>query len=130
MMLNYLKIAWRNLYKNKAFSAINILGLGLGMASSLLISLWVSDEQGVDAFYSGSDQLFSIYESQHHDGVIDGGHYTPGMLYDELKTLYPEVQYATPMAWEHVATFEAKPRSSRFQVIGPVPTSSRHSVFR
>ena len=40
MLRNYLKMALRNLWKNKGFSAINILGLTIGMASSLLILLW------------------------------------------------------------------------------------------
>ena len=42
MIRNYLKIAWRNLTKNKAFSFLNISGLAIGMASAVLILLWVS----------------------------------------------------------------------------------------
>ena len=45
MIKNYIKIAFRNLWKQKGFSAINILGLSLGMACSLLILLWVRDER-------------------------------------------------------------------------------------
>ena len=41
MIKNYLKIAWRNLVRNKVFSTINILGLALGLACSLLIILWI-----------------------------------------------------------------------------------------
>ncbi len=44
MIKNYLKIAWRNLWRNKFFSAINILGLALGLACSVLILLWVQNE--------------------------------------------------------------------------------------
>jgi hypothetical protein len=40
MIKNYLKIAWRNLSKSKAYSAINILGLSIGMAVAILIGLW------------------------------------------------------------------------------------------
>ena len=43
MIKNYLKIAWRNLMKNKAYSTINIGGLALGMAVTLMIGLWVYD---------------------------------------------------------------------------------------
>lgn len=50
MFNNSFKTAWRNVVKNKAFSLINIAGLGLGMACSLLIFLWVQDEQQMDKF--------------------------------------------------------------------------------
>src|SRR6188768_1709313 len=107
MIRNYFKTAWRNLYKNKTFSLINILGLGLGMACSLLIYLWIDDERSMDAFHANDQQLYSIYETQHHDGVIDAGPYTPGLLAQELKTLYPEVKFSTGMAWRELNTFEA-----------------------
>ena len=44
MIKNYLKIAWRNLLKNKVYSFINITGLATGMAVALLIGLWIWDE--------------------------------------------------------------------------------------
>lgn len=107
MIRNYLKTAWRNLLKNKAFSAINIFGLALGMASSLLIVLWVLDETNMDGFHANNDQLYVVFERQHHDGQIDGGYSTPGVLADEVKQVYPEVKYATAMAWSTTNTFEA-----------------------
>jgi uncharacterized membrane protein len=51
MFRNYFLTAWRNFFRNKSFSGINILGLSLGMACSLIIALWVLDEQNMDAFY-------------------------------------------------------------------------------
>ena len=107
MIRNYFKTAWRNLYKNKTFSLINILGLSLGMACSLLIILWVRDERGIDAFHKNDKELYSIFERQYHDGRIDAGHYTPGLLAEELKTVFPEVKYSTGMAWGELNTFEA-----------------------
>jgi len=44
MIKNYLLVAWRNLVRNKAFSSVNILGLALGLACSILILLWVHQE--------------------------------------------------------------------------------------
>jgi len=70
MIKNYLKIAWRNLWKNKAFSAINIFGLALGLACSLLIMLWVQDELNMDKFNANSSLLYQIYERQHYDGDL------------------------------------------------------------
>ena len=50
MLKNYLKIAFRNLLRNKAFSAINILGLSVGMASAVLILFWMYNEISYDRF--------------------------------------------------------------------------------
>jgi len=57
MLKNYLLIAIRNLKRNKIFSAINILGLALGMACSLLILLWVQHEKSINASESIGQQL-------------------------------------------------------------------------
>ena len=107
MFKNYLKTAFRNLWKNKAFSVINIMGLALGLACSLLIMLWVNDEYNVDAFHKSGSRLYSVFERQYRDGQVDAFHGTPGVLADELKRVMPEVQYATNYAWNELSTFEA-----------------------
>ncbi len=107
MIKSYLKTTWRNLVKNRTFSLINIFGLALGMTSSLLILLWVNDERNADGFHVYGDRLYTIYERQYHDGQIDAGYYTPGLLADEMKIVFPEVQFATGMAWNELNTFEA-----------------------
>ena len=56
MLKNYLTIAWRNLLKNKAFSFLNISGLAIGMASALLILLWVQNEVSYDQFHKNKDK--------------------------------------------------------------------------
>ena len=61
MLKNYLLVALRNLKKNKTFSLINILGLALGLACSLLIFLWVNDERDMDKFNEHTNQLYSVY---------------------------------------------------------------------
>jgi len=73
MIKNYLKIAWRNLLRNKAFSIINISGLALGIACSLLIILWVQDERSVDSFHVRNSRLYNVYERQYNDGKIEAG---------------------------------------------------------
>jgi putative ABC transport system permease protein len=60
MLRNYIKIAIRNLLRHKAFSFINIAGLSIGMACSVLILLWVSDELSYDKFHNDSRSLFRI----------------------------------------------------------------------
>ncbi|HEY6977239.1 MAG TPA: ABC transporter permease [Chitinophagaceae bacterium] len=107
MFKNYFKTALRNLWRNKAFSLINIMGLALGLACSLLIMLWVNDEYNVDAFHKNDQQLYSVYERQNHDGQWSAFHGSPGIMADEMKRVLPEVQYATNYAWNELSTFEA-----------------------
>ncbi len=95
MIRNYFRIAWRNLVRNKAFSFINILGLALGLASSLLMILWVQDEKSVDAFHANSDKLYQVYVRQLSAGKVDAGYLTQGPLAAELKKEVPEVAYAS-----------------------------------
>ncbi|HEY3388411.1 MAG TPA: ABC transporter permease, partial [Prolixibacteraceae bacterium] len=94
MLKNYFKIAWRNLIRSKAFSAINILGLALGMACSLLIMLWVQDERNVDGFHANGKQLYQVYERMFSDGKVGAGYATQGLLAEELKKMIPEIKYA------------------------------------
>ncbi|MDJ1492586.1 ABC transporter permease [Cytophagaceae bacterium DM2B3-1] len=60
MLRNYFLIAFRNLTRQKAFSVINILGLSVGMACSILILLWVQDELSYDRFHTHADQLYRL----------------------------------------------------------------------
>ena len=111
MIRNYLKIAWRNLVHKKTFSIINITGLALGIACSILIFLWVIDERSVDSFHANGKFLFQVYERNSFDGKIDAGYTTQGLLANELKRVIPEVQFSS--GYEHASapgtetTFEA-----------------------
>ena len=87
MFRNYLKTALRNLVRNKSFSAINLSGLALGMACSLLILMWVYDEYSMNAFHDNGDRLYSVYERQYYKDKVDAFHSTPGILPDELKRI-------------------------------------------
>jgi putative ABC transport system permease protein len=107
MIRNYFAVAWRNLWKNKSFSAINIFGLALGITCSLLIMLWVRDEYQVDAFHKNGDRLYSVYQNTWFDGKIESGHYTPGLMADEMKRVLPEVAQACGFAWNTWNTFAA-----------------------
>ena len=94
MIKSYFKLAWRSLTRNKRFSAINIFGLALGIATSLLILLWVRDERNIDAFHINGPHLFQVYERTIRDGKTDAGYPTQGLLAEELKRVIPDVQYA------------------------------------
>lgn len=106
MVKNYIKIAWRNLIKNKAHAFINITGLSVGLACSLLIMLWIRDEHSVDSFHANGHYLYQVYERQTNEGKIEASYLTQAQLAEELKKRVPEVQYATGMEQNFPHTFE------------------------
>src|SRR3569833_1365671 len=95
MIKNYLKVAFRNLFRNKFFSVINILGLALGMACSILILLWVQNELSVDGYHENGKNLYAIIERQYYDNKVTGQYNLPGVIANEMKKVFPEVKYAT-----------------------------------
>ncbi|MCW3091915.1 MAG: hypothetical protein JWP81_2984 [Ferruginibacter sp.] len=110
MVKSYFKIAWRNLVRNKAFSAINILGLALGLVCSLLIILWVRDERSIDSFHANGKQLYQVYERWHYDGKVEASYPTQGLLAQELKKVIPEIKWACNVDYASASgqnTFEA-----------------------
>src|SRR4029079_18655590 len=119
MIKNYFKIGWRNIVRNKAFTAINISGLALGMACSLLIILWVRDELSIDNFHMNGTQLYQVYERTYYDGKTDAGYSTQGLLPGELKKIIPEVQYASGLEYASPPgtfnTFEAGDKISKME---------------
>jgi putative ABC transport system permease protein len=106
MLKNFFKVAIRNLWKQKGYSFLNIFGLAMGMACSLLILLWITDEERVDNFHAKGDRIYSVYERQYYDGKIQSGFYTPGILSDEMKKMLPEVEMASGMGWIDKSTFQ------------------------
>ena len=94
MFRNYFTTAWRNLLRNKAFSFINVFGLALGMACSLLILLWVQDERKMDAFHRDPDRIYAVYERVFSEGKIETSVATPGLLARELKRRIPGIRLA------------------------------------
>lgn len=106
MLKNFFKVAIRNLWKHKGYSFLNIFGLAMGMTCSLLILLWIQDEQGVDAWHTKGDRLYRVYERQYYDGKVEAGYYTPGLLPAEMKKVLPEVELATGFTWEGDNTFQ------------------------
>ncbi|WP_425290969.1 ABC transporter permease [Spirosoma linguale] len=110
MLRNYLKIAFRNLIKNKAYSAINITGLSIGMACSLLIGLWVIDEFNVNKGYKDGDR---IYFTRLTDG-ISTSEIMPGPLAAALKKDIPAVEKVTKFTvWSNDFLLNAGQQSSK-----------------
>ena len=60
MFENYVRVAFRNLFKNRLYSAINIVGLAVGLAACILISLFVRDELSYDQHWANADSLYRL----------------------------------------------------------------------
>jgi hypothetical protein len=101
MLRNYIKVALRNIWRNKVFSFINVFGLALGLACSLLIILWVRDELRYDQFHERGAHLYQVMENQQWAGVeVSSTESTPGTLSPALEAEIPEVQFATKVSWD------------------------------
>jgi putative ABC transport system permease protein len=92
MLKNYIKVALRNLWKSKGFSAINVIGLAIGLATCLLIILFVLDELSFDRFHKKADHIYRV------DGDIQfgGNHFilavAPDPMGPTLKKDFPQVE--------------------------------------
>lgn len=88
MIKNYFKIAFRNISRNKIFALINILGLAVGMACFILITLWIRDELSYDKFHTHKDNLY-LLTIIHPDDNIDPN--VPYALAPRLADEFPEI---------------------------------------
>jgi putative ABC transport system permease protein len=99
MFKNYLKIAFRNLKRNKGYSAINITGLAVGIVCFVLMFLYVRFELSFDNFHENGDQIYRFYKKRQIEGTAYLGNpyftTTPAPLAPTLKEEYPEVVNGT-----------------------------------
>ena len=92
MFQSTFKLAWRNLFKNKAFSLINIVGLSVGMAACLLILQYVRFQLGFDHFNVNAPDLYRVYNDRYQDGkLIQHGTITYSAIGKAMQDDYPEV---------------------------------------
>ncbi|HMH34773.1 MAG TPA: ABC transporter permease [Puia sp.] len=107
MLKNYFKIAYRNLIRNKVFSIINISGLAIGMASAILILLWIQNEVSYDRFHVRGDRLYEAWsvDREKVDGILRSYTPTPEIMAPSLQKDYPEVEAVTRMSWPQQLLF-------------------------
>jgi ABC-type antimicrobial peptide transport system permease subunit len=94
MFKNYLKIALRHLQKSKGFSAINIIGLAIGMASAMLILLWIQNEMSHDRFHEKIDRIYTTNNRDKFNGQLYAWSTQPKIMAPTLKKDFPEVEDA------------------------------------
>ncbi|MFU8860386.1 MAG: ABC transporter permease [Cyclonatronaceae bacterium] len=91
MLNNYLKIAIRNLLRNAGYSAINILGLTIGVACTVLILIYVFDELSYDRYHPESELIYRIVQESKVEGVGEPSAANPFPLRDALLNDYPDL---------------------------------------
>ncbi len=99
MLRNYLTVALRNLRKNRLYSVLNILGLAVGLASGILILLYVADEFRYNHFHRNLADIHLILQNQTQGGVTYTFESTPGPLAAALRAEIPEVKTAARWSW-------------------------------
>ena len=91
MFKNYLKIALRNMFRNKLYSLINLTGLAIGLAACLMIWLWVQDEMNYDRFHTNAERIYRVerkidFRDIHTQTPSTSGPFGPALVND-----YPEI---------------------------------------
>jgi putative ABC transport system permease protein len=99
MIKNYLKIAWRNIIRNKVYSALNVLGLSAGMAVALLIALWVNYQYSFDKFIPNHKQLYQVRRNFNSNGDTLTFSTTSLKLADALRNNIPEIEHVAETDW-------------------------------
>lgn len=99
MFMNFVKIIYRNMLRNKTFSLINLIGLSIGITCFLLLSLFVIDELGFDQFHKNADRIYRAYISSDINGNASNNSKTPAPFGSTLKNEFPEVENFTRIGY-------------------------------
>lgn len=103
MIRNYLLIALRNLKNNIQFTLLNVLGLSVGIACSLVIGLFVFDQYQYDTHHEKAERIYRVVNKQEEGTKSSYVAMTAGVLAPEIKRNFPEVEAATRVGFIHEA---------------------------
>jgi putative ABC transport system permease protein len=106
MLKNYFKIAWRNLFRHKAFAASNLLGLTIGMTCSILIFLWVHDELSYDRFHKNYDNIYQIIANRDFKNTVFTDRNMVFPLAKSLGPSHPNIKNAVEMTYPEDHTLQ------------------------
>lgn len=114
MIRNFFKIAIRNLWRSKGFSFINITGLAIGLASAMLIALWIYNEVTFDRFHKNDSQIYQVWNRGTFDNKLECWTSVPKILGPTLKLEYPALENVvrTSSRWFVTRTDDKKVSSS------------------
>ncbi|MGN6530352.1 MAG: ABC transporter permease, partial [Ginsengibacter sp.] len=121
MFKNYFKTAWRNLLRNKVFSFINISGLAIGMASAILIFLWIQNEISSDRFHTNISKLYEVWGNDVYNGEVKSGKATPEIMAPVLKNDVPEIDKVSRISWgeDYLFTVGDKSLKAHGNIVDP-----------
>jgi putative ABC transport system permease protein len=105
-MFKTLKLTFRNLWKTKGYSSLNILGLALGIAMASLIFLWVEDEWSYNDSFAHKDVLYEVKNEQSYEGIKYVFISTPGPLAPALSEDFSEIARTTRTSWQQSMLFD------------------------
>jgi len=131
-MKNYFKATWRNLWKNRGFSVLNVSGLAVGVACAALIFLWVEDELTFDHNVSKRHQIFRLMEHETHDGVINTFGSMPGPMAVTLPSEITGIKNSSRWSGESspvLFTFDNKALYEKGQYVDSTFFSLINTVF-
>ncbi len=107
MFKNYIKVAFRSLWKNKTYGFLNIIGLAVGIAAAALIFLWVEDEVTYNHHFKNRSNLYQVMENQTYDGTTFTFSATPGKLAASMKAEIPGIKNTARMTWRSNLLFSS-----------------------
>ncbi|MEP0006890.1 MAG: ABC transporter permease [Balneola sp.] len=113
MLRNYFKIAWRNLVRNKSYAVLNVLGLSVGLACCIIITLYVTNELSYDKFHDNYNELYRVVETMEVEGKEETYASTFSALAPSLKNSFPEIENITHLY--PVAGLVTGPNNKKFQ---------------
>ena len=122
MLKNYLKIAFRNLAKNRTYSAINIIGLSVGMTTAILIGLWMWDELSFDKYHQHYDRIARVMQHQTYNGTTSTTPATPLPMRAALQNEYAsEFTHIASSSWteDHILSSGEKKISRKGNCVEP-----------
>jgi putative ABC transport system permease protein len=102
MYTSYFKVAWRNLWKSKTYSFINIGGLAVGMGVAILIGLWVFDELQYNTYHGNYDRIAQVMQHQTFNGEIGTQEANPAVMAEEIRSVYgSDFKYVVQASWNY-----------------------------
>ena len=100
MFKNFFKVALRNAMRYKSYTTLNLLGWLVGIASSMLILLWVHDEVSIDKFHQNGDKIYQVFRNMKQSGgAVATTQSVPKPMADLMKAEYSEVDEVSQVSW-------------------------------
>jgi putative ABC transport system permease protein len=124
---NYVKVIVRNLSRYKGFSFINVSGLAIGMASAILILLWIQNEISYDQFHEKKDRIYLLYNRAMFDGKLECWPGMPMVMAPVLKADYPQVEEVSRL--NGVGPFVLNAGDRHFEANGLIVDSGFLKIF-